>query len=142
MKSKLYFESSPWYHTIEKLLRNDLSEVRQISLLVTCTRSNYQNGIITWQQELSSLLGQPTSTDVVQTELATSIISKWQNGTITRLFIDCGQNEASVNFEIVTTEQLIIYKPIASPQAYLTDYEMMNTQVASNNAFQLAEEKC
>lgn len=140
MKSNMYFENSPWERILKMLSDVPVSSIRQISLLITSTKSGYQNKIDSWQNELSSLLGQPSNMDIISSDLATSIVAKYHNGTIARIFIDCGQNEDSENIEIVTAEQLIIWKPISSPQAYISDYGIDNVQVRSSNAHELAKE--
>lgn len=111
MDKNAYFETDPWSNAVETVEKGLLGNIVAVSIKVVCESGKISGAVNDWQSKLDTLLGQPANRDVLQNQNAVSILLKYQNGVIARVFIDDSYGETTTDFEIVGTGSLLIWKP-------------------------------
>ena len=116
MNSALYFENNPWEHALQLISDESLGEIVQVSLQVVSEKRKLKDSYVGWKLKLGKMLGTCIKENLIECENAFSFIGRYENDAIVRIFIDQASFDIVENFEIVTKESLIIWKPNVHPQ--------------------------
>jgi hypothetical protein len=111
-----YFEQEPWEKALECLSTQPLGDIAEISIFGTYPDSLFEKGEKLWRSRMSALLGDPVRVDELRDNSVVSLLFRHPNKAIVRMFFDKNASGRCENFEIVTKNALLIWKPDVHPQ--------------------------
>ena len=107
MNGAWYFEGHPWDEACARLLKKEpAGQIAEVT--VQCA----------WDARLSALLGSTVDESRLDAPGAALLMRRYESGAIARLFFDEGE-DVSENFEIVSRNALILWRPDSSPQGHM-----------------------
>jgi hypothetical protein len=115
-----YFEQDPWNQAISCLNNQNLGEVAEISIHCTSKQSEFIKTEEKWKKRVSTVLGAPLRSDELRNAEAFSFLARYGNNAIVRMFIDKSETGICENFEIVTKNALLVWKPDVRPQGRIS----------------------
>lgn len=119
MNSLYYFEDDPWDKIRNLLSDQNYGKIFEISIQSSCRKGTMDGVKDKFLAELKDILGEIDSQNQLESKQVLSLLLKFKNNTIARIFLDEVQNEFSPNYEIVTERALIQWQPSNKPQAYV-----------------------
>lgn len=111
MKGNCYFEEEPWDKACERISNGNIGNVVAISVQCVCEKGSLDKTLTKWEERINKLLGIQISRDLIKDKNIVSMISKYENNEVVRIFIDDTYEEIVENFEIVSKNGLILWKP-------------------------------
>lgn len=111
MDFSLYFENDPWSHAVEMIDNGELGQIVTFGVQAACVPGALEETLKQWLNRLNELFGQPKSCDKLASELAVSLLLRYDGPVIGRVFIDQNADEPFSNFELVGDKALVIWKP-------------------------------
>ena len=116
MNPESYFETPPWDYAVTQIQSGLLGPVVAAALHEICAPQTFPERIDYWQYQFQTLLGSPTHCDIQQNSAAVSIILRYPPSVIVRVFLEASPATTGLlNFEFVTTQALLIWKPDIHP---------------------------
>ncbi|MEG1176798.1 MAG: hypothetical protein RSD27_04310 [Ruthenibacterium sp.] len=121
MNGNCYFENHPFEAACTEIRMHETAEdIVELSVQCMCNSDELEMILEKWEMKLRVLLGSEKSSDTVRVNNATSVLKKFSNNAIVRIFIDASGKDCSENFEIVTKKALYVWKPDSCPQAHIS----------------------
>jgi hypothetical protein len=107
-----YFECDPWTKTVEQARQGVIGELRVVGVEATFAPGQTEQIAAEWVDRINDLLdAKPLELDRIGCEMATSILMRYPDGVIVRLFLDTCESCPNENFELVGRDGLIIWNP-------------------------------
>ena len=111
MNAELLFESDPWSEAKRLAEAGEFGRIASIGISEICDGGDVEGAEERWLARLNELLGEPESTDAVRCSKAVSILLRYREPAVVRLFLDGSEGVPVYTFEIVGTDRLVVYKP-------------------------------
>lgn len=118
MNGQLYFEEHPWKRACT-LIERQGEKVEQVIAQCVCKTGNLEQTLSLWKKRVSALVGAEKDGNLLRGAKVLSYIGTFGENTIVRFFFDESAGDACENFEIVTDNSLIIWKPINTNQGHM-----------------------
>lgn len=116
MKGELYFEEHPWLRCCSTIQERNLGPIHEIAIQVVCSSGESVSDVFRcWLKRCEELLGVPVPGDTLSAEKVVSFVGS-AGDCVVRIFVDSNSGEETENFEIVTADALIVWKPGTSLQ--------------------------
>lgn len=130
MIADCFIENDPWVYMKEMIDSKTYGETTAISIQCVCPCGTIDQMIAVWQNKLNKQFGPAMRWDRLSVQNVCSILAKYSNGAIARIFIDEADQQGFENIEIVMKKALVIWKPdvhvlsiLNSKEAHLIDYQ-------------------
>lgn len=115
MNRDIYFDIDPWTYLCGLVKSGSLTDIKLISVQCTCVSGKSEDTYREWKFRLADLFSEPIRIDEMIFEKVISAIIAYPGNRIARIFIDDSAEEQIENIELVTTNQLIVWKPNVHP---------------------------
>lgn len=115
MNGELYFEEHPWTRCCSTIAQRNLGPVHEIAIQAVCSSDEAESCFSLWLQRCEALLGASIPGETLKTANVISFVGSAQE-CVVRIFVDANSGEETENFEIVTGNALIVWKPGTSLQ--------------------------
>jgi hypothetical protein len=115
-----YFEREPWDQALACLGGQEIENIAEISIHCTCQENEFEMTEKRWKERITSVLGKAIRCDELKSPDVISCLARYENKAIVRMFFDKGGTGVCENFEIVTKNALIIWKPDVHPQGRIS----------------------
>lgn len=118
MNGQFYFEEHPWKHVCSLIAQNG-EQVEQVIVQCVCKRGQLNRIADEWKERVSLLTGPEQEGEMQRSEKAFLYIGVFGEGTVVRFFFDEAAGDVCENFEIVTNQSLIVWKPLSVSQGHM-----------------------
>ena len=116
MRGELYFEEHPWDRCCSTIAQRNLGPVHEIAIQVVCGAEEAPTDVLTcWLGRCEALVGTSFCGETLTTAKVASFVGS-AGECVVRIFVDSNCGEQTENFEIVTAQSLIVWKPGTSLQ--------------------------
>ena len=113
MNAESYFECEPWQYVTDMVHKGELGRVAAFAVQVSCNTGEMRTELQQWQERIHELFGSAAICDKLESEQAVSLLLRYNDSMIGRVFIDQSSDDPFCNVEIVGTDSLLIWKPTA-----------------------------
>lgn len=119
MNGAWYFEGHPWDEACARLLKKEpAGQIAEVTVQCACGAQGIPGALKCWDARLNALLDSTVDESRLDTPGAALLMRRYESGAIARLFFDEGE-DVSENFEIVSRNALILWRPDSSPQGHM-----------------------
>lgn len=119
MNGNQYFENNPWERVITLINEKNLGPIHEIIATPVVKKEDMEHTFKIWKDRARTLVGDEQEGYEEKEDNVISYFGVYGDNTLVRFFIDCGSEDISENFEVVTDKSLIVWKPIGTNQGHI-----------------------
>ena len=115
MNPEAFIENEPWSYAVQRVKDGGLGRVAALSVQAIEKKKTPAEQLDQWRTRLDELFGPACDCDIQRTGSAWSAILRYDGPVLVRLFLEQSAGGNVLNFEIVGSKSLLIWKEDVHP---------------------------